>query len=104
MIKNNRLGFRQQNEYEQERFEFNRDFYTKINYWGFQTSFLLRTFAFIFAIIYYPYKFIIFGLDLLGNLITFDLNFFVTIKQKKYQLRQCEKYLQIFNDLKATRN
>lgn len=87
---------------EESRFNFERDFYGLDGYWTHQNSNSIRLAALIMAIIYYPYKTIIYFLHYLKRYDMF--NWIVMIKKKRYQMSQCENYLRILKYEKPTRN
>ena len=87
--------------HEESRFNFERDFYGLDGYWTHQNSKSIRLAAFIMAIIYYPYKAIIYFLFYLKRYDMF--NWIVMIKKKRYQMIQCENYLRILKYENPTR-
>mmetsp|Transcript_3387 Transcript_3387/g.5698 ORF Transcript_3387/g.5698 Transcript_3387/m.5698 type:complete len:563 (-) Transcript_3387:73-1761(-) len=76
-----------------KQFDFERDFYGEKDYWTGRNSGVLRAMAFVFAVIYYPYKLVI---QLFMVLRKFSmLNCVVMVKRKKHQMTQCEYYLRV---------
>lgn len=87
---------------QKSTFDFEKDFYGKQGFYACKNGIGTRIMAFVFCLLYKPYKFSI-DLHIYFNKLEM-LNTFVIFKKKQYQMEQCAYYLRVLKHEKPHKN